>query len=90
MGCETACREANGYGYGEQWMQVLRGKPYYVDGKLRMNHLVAPSLDKCGGCAADGSEPLCSKCCPTNALKFGLASEVLELAATKKAIVFLP
>jgi Fe-S-cluster-containing dehydrogenase component len=81
MGCQTACRETNGYGYDEQWLQVVRREPYYVDGKLRMYHLLAPSLDKCALCYANDPEPRCAKCCPAAALKVGPLAEITKAAS---------
>jgi Fe-S-cluster-containing dehydrogenase component len=77
--CQTACRELNGYGYDEQWMQVVRRDPYYVDGKLRMYHLVAPSLDKCAQCFDKDNDVLCVKNCATKALRVGKPDDLIPL-----------
>ncbi len=77
--CQTACREVNQYGYDEQWMQVVRRDPYFVDGKLRMYHLIAPSLDKCQGCYyLEEKKPLCTKACASDALFVGPLEEMMQ------------
>ena len=39
-------------------MGVIRRDPFYVDGKLRQYHLVAPVLDKCAACITEDPNPL--------------------------------
>jgi len=89
FGCQTACREVNRYGYDEQWMQVIRRDPYFVGGKLRMYHLVAPSLDKCAPCYAADNNPLCCKGCPGGALKVGPVEELIPLMQGRDKVLFL-
>lgn len=86
--CQTACRETNHYGYDEQWMQVIRRNPYFVDGKLRMYHLVAPSLDKCGPCYRANPDPLCAKVCSSAALFVGPVDELAPMMKGRHAALF--
>lgn len=86
--CQTACRETNRYGYDEQWMQVVRRDPYFVDGKLRMYHLIAPSLDKCAACYRADPEPLCAKTCSSAALFVGPVDELVPLMKGRNAALY--
>lgn len=88
--CQTACRETNHYGYDEQWMQVVRRDPYFIDGKLRMYHLVAPSLDKCGLCYQNDPDPLCVKTCSSAALFVGPLDELTAMMKGRHAALFGP
>lgn len=87
--CQTACREVNEYGYDQQWVQVVRREPYFVDGKLRMYHLLAPSLDKCQGCyEAESQVPLCTKVCASDALFVGPIEELLKLKVGRTTALY--
>lgn len=88
--CQTACRETNHYGYDEQWMQVIRRDPYFVDGKLRMYHLVAPSLEKCAACYENDPDPLCAKTCSSAALFVGPIDELAITMKGRHAALFGP
>ncbi len=87
--CQTACRETNHYGYDEQWMQVIRRDPYFVDGKLRMYHLVAPSLDKCAQCYENDPDTLCTKTCSSAALFVGPVDELISEMQGRNAALFV-
>ncbi|MDR1183354.1 MAG: hypothetical protein LBK67_00990 [Coriobacteriales bacterium] len=87
--CQTACREVNHYSYDEQWMQTVRRDPYFVDGKLRMYHLLAPSLDKCQDCYfAEEKTPLCAKVCSSDALFIGPVEELLKIKAGRQTALY--
>ena len=86
--CQTACRETNRYGYDEQWLQVIRRDPYFVDGKLRMYHLLAPSLDKCAACFEADPDPLCAKVCSSAALFVGPLDELLPVMEGRNAVLY--
>lgn len=88
--CQTSCREANGFGYDERWMQSVRRDPYYVNGKLRRYHLVAPSLDRCAAHVANDPEPACVMNCSGGALKVGAVEEMLDFAKQGHGILYLP
>lgn len=90
--CQAACREVNLYSYDEQWMQVVRRDPYYVDGSLRQYHLVAPSLDKCALCYEKDSSPLCTRVCTGAALFVAPVESLLEIMANngRKGVLFTP
>lgn len=66
--CQVACREENGFGYDETWLELIRRKPTRIDGELRSYHLVAPPLDKCGKCLDKAHAPLCTTICPPRCL----------------------
>ncbi|MBN1537921.1 MAG: hypothetical protein JW908_14375 [Anaerolineales bacterium] len=85
--CQTACRETHHYGYDETWMQVVRRDPVLVDGKLRLYHLLAPSLDKCAICVEAGTEPLCTKVCMGKCLFVAPVSKLLPLLESKNALL---
>ena len=87
-GCEAACRETHRYGYEEDWMRVIRRDPFYVDGKLRQYHLVAPVLDKCAACIAEDPNPLCMTGCPAAALLVGQFEDVVKEAAERHCAIF--
>ncbi len=87
-GCEAACRETHRYGYEEDWMRVIRRDPFYVDGKLRQYHLVAPVLDKCAACIAEDPNPLCMTGCPAAALIVGQFEDVVKEAAERHCAIF--
>lgn len=87
--CQTACREVNGYDYDEQWMQVVRRDPYFVDGKLRMYHLLAPSLDKCQTCyVSENRTPLCTKVCASDALFVGPLEELMQIKRERTTALY--
>ncbi len=88
FGCEAACRETHRYGYEEDWMRVIRRDPFYVDGKLRQYHLVAPVLDKCAACYANDPNPLCVSTCCAAALAVGPLDEVVKQAAGRHCAIF--
>lgn len=69
--CQVACREENGFGYDELWMEMIRRKPHKVSGELRNYHVGAPQLDKCAACAKKDHRPLCVSVCPTKCLYVG-------------------
>lgn len=77
--CQAACREVNHYSYDEQWLQVVRRDPYYVDGELRQYHLLAPSLDKCAACYEKNPSPLCTRVCTGSALFVAPVESLLEI-----------
>ncbi|MBQ9954464.1 MAG: hypothetical protein IJO87_03430, partial [Eggerthellaceae bacterium] len=87
-GCEAACRETHRYGYDEDWMRVIRRDPFYVDGKLRQYHMVAPVLDKCAACYAADPNPLCATGCPAAALVVGPIEEVLKQVPGRHVALF--
>lgn len=66
--CQVACREENGYGFDETWLEMIRRKPTKVSGELRNYHLVAPALDKCAACLEKDHAPLCVSICPPRCL----------------------
>lgn len=84
LSCQVACREENDYGYDERWMECVRRDPYYVDGELRMYHMVAPSLDKCADCIEKTKIPLCIKVCPGKALHVGPINELIPIMSQQK------
>lgn len=90
--CQAACRDVNRYSYDEQWMRVVRLDPYYVDGKLRQYHLVAPSLDKCALCYEKDNSPLCTRVCAGKALFVGPVESLLDIMANnnRKGVLFTP
>ncbi|HJF61905.1 MAG TPA: hypothetical protein K8W22_00420 [Gordonibacter urolithinfaciens] len=88
--CQTACREANRFGYDEKWMEVVRRDPRPVDGRLRLYHLVAPNLDKCGACYGRDPRPLCTKVCTTGALQVGPVEGLLKLRAKSNVVLYAP
>lgn len=88
FGCEAACRETHRYSYDEDWMRVVRRDPFYVDGKLRQYHMVAPVLDKCDACVANNPEPLCVSGCPASALLIGPFDEVVKEANGRHCSIF--
>ena len=88
FGCEAACRETHRYGYEEDWMRVIRRDPFYVDGKLRQYHLVAPVLDKCAACYDNDPEPLCVSSCSAAALVVGPLEDVVKEAAGRHVAIF--
>ncbi|WP_041272766.1 hypothetical protein [Desulfitobacterium hafniense] len=69
--CQVACREENGFGYNEIWLELIRRKPSRIDGKLSTYHLVAPPLDKCSLCVKKDHDPLCTTICPPRCLYVG-------------------
>lgn len=89
--CQIACQQANHYSYDEKWMECVRRNPVLVDGKLRMYHLVAPSLDKCAECVAKEPTPLCMKVCMGNCLYIAPVEKLLPVLAKKeKCLLFTP
>jgi len=85
--CQTACREVDHYSYDETWMQVVRRGPVLVDGKLRLYHLLAPSLDKCANCLEEDAAPLCAKVCMASALFVAPLEELIPMLGTKNAML---
>lgn len=81
--CQVACREENGFGYDERWMELVRRAPVKVDGELRKYHLAAPQLDKCALCAAKDHMPLCAEICPTKCLYVDTADKLLKVMEGK-------
>ena len=79
--CQVACREENGFGYDEQWMEMVRRAPVNVDNKLRKYHVAAPQLDKCAACFEKDHMPLCQCICPTQCLYVDEAGKLLEVMA---------
>lgn len=77
--CQVACREENGFGYDETWLEIVRRKPQKVDGRLRNYHVAAPQLDKCALCSVKDHQPLCTAVCPTNCLYVGAPEALLEV-----------
>ena len=77
--CQVACREENGYGFDERWMELVRRAPRKVSGELRKYHLAAPELDKCALCAQRDHEPLCTVVCPTECLHVGKLEVLLQV-----------
>lgn len=77
--CQVACREENGFGYDERWMELLRRPPQKVDGNLRKYHVAAPQLDKCALCYAKDHIPLCVDVCPTKCLYVDTADKLLRV-----------
>lgn len=89
--CQTACRQTNHFSYDEKWMEVVRRNPVMVDGKLRMYHLLAPSLDKCAECVAKDPTPLCQKVCMGNCLFVAPVEKLLPLLSKKeKSLLYTP
>ncbi|MEQ3362671.1 hypothetical protein [Raoultibacter massiliensis] len=88
--CQTACRSNNGFSYKEKWMEVVRRDPGYVDGKLRLYHLVAPTIDKCVECYEKDPNPLCSKLCTTGALHVGPVENLMWLQEKSNVVMFMP
>lgn len=78
----------NRYSYEEEWMRTIRRDPFYVDGKLRQYHLVAPALDKCAACYANDPEPLCAKSCLGGALFVGPFDDIVKLAPGRHCALF--
>lgn len=81
--CQVACREENGFPYGERWMELVRRNPQKVDGSLRKYHLIAPQLDKCALCAAKDHTPLCVEICPTKCLFVAPKEKLLKIMEGK-------
>ena len=71
-------------------MEVVRRDPRPVDGRLRLYHLVAPNLDKCGACYARDPRPLCTKVCTTGALQVGPMEGLLKLRAKSNVVLYAP
>ena len=67
---------------------VIRRDPFYVDGKLRQYHMVAPVLDKCAACYAADPNPLCATGCPAAALVVGPIEQVLKQVPGRHVAVF--
>ena len=89
--CQTACREANRFSYDEKWLEVVRRDPVLVDGKLRMYHLLAPSLDKCADCVGEDGTPLCVKACMGKCLFVAPVEKLLPLLAKhEKCLLYTP
>lgn len=89
--CQTACREVNHYSYDEKWLEVVRRDPVVVDGKLRMYHLLAPSLDKCAECVKKDPTPLCVKVCMGDCLFVAPVAKLLPvLEKQEKCLLYTP
>ncbi len=81
--CQSACRDTNQVPFSERWLEVIRRKPVFVDGELRMYHLLAPELDKCAVCVQREYPPLCERVCMASCL-FVAPVEKLEPIMKKK------
>lgn len=81
--CQVACREENGFGYDELWMEMIRRKPQKVDGKLRRYHVGAPQLDKCALCYEKDHAPLCTSVCPTKCIFIDEKKALLQVMEGK-------
>lgn len=89
FGCETACRETHRYSYDEEWMKTIRREPNLVENKLRLYHLVAPSLDKCRSCYFENNkEPLCVAGCPSGALFVGPFEDIVKEANNRHCAIY--
>ena len=84
--CEVACKQENDLKEGERWIRLVTIGPEEVSGKLCADYY--PLID--GGCnfcqprVAQGLDPFCVTVCPTNALKFGDAAQILAALKSKK------
>lgn len=81
--CQVACREENGFGYDELWMEMIRRKPQKVDGELRRYHVGAPQLDKCALCYEKDHAPLCTSVCPTKCIFIDEKKALLQVTEGK-------
>lgn len=77
--CQVACREENGFDFGELWMEMIRRKPQKVSGHLRKYHVGAPQLDKCARCFEKGHAPLCVDVCPTKCIFVSHADKLVKI-----------
>lgn len=87
-GCESACRETHRYSYDEEWMKTIRRDPVLVEGRLRLYHLVAPTLDKCRECYDKDPTPLCVKSCPAGSLLIGSLADIAKEAEGRHCTIY--
>jgi len=84
--CEIACKQENGLTGGDQWIRLVTIGPETVGGRLFADYY--PVIN--GGChfcqdrISQGFEPFCVTVCPTKALRFCGAAEVLMALRSKK------
>lgn len=91
--CQSACKVINKLPDGINWLKVMpkEQKPEEVDGKLVMDRFPFPiSLDKCAQCPdrTNGNQPLCATVCMGKALWIGDPHTALEMAESRRAIVY--
>lgn len=91
--CQNACKTINDLPPGVVWLRVTpkEHKPEEIDGKLYMDRFPVPvNLDTCVKCPdrQNGNVPLCASVCMGKALFIGDPEKALEIAKTKRAVVF--
>lgn len=83
-GCQSACRETNDVPFEERYLEVIRRKPVFVNGELRLYHLLAPELDKCAACVEKESPPLCVNVCMSSCLYVAPVKDLIKIMDNKE------
>jgi len=91
--CQNACKMVNNLPDGVIWLRVTprEMKPEEVDGRLYMDRFPVPiTLDICVNCPdrTNGHQPLCASVCMGKALWIGDPDKALEIAKSRRAVVF--
>lgn len=91
--CQNACKLVNNLPEGVIWLRVTpkENKPEEVNGKLYMDRFPVPvTLENCINCPDrhNGNQPLCASVCMGKALWIGNPEQALQMAKTKRAVVF--
>ncbi len=82
--CQVACREINRVPFEERWLEVRKGAPTCVDGRLRLHYSHVPELDKCIDCVEQVESPYCQEVCPSHCLFVGERDGVLACVLDSK------